>query len=627
MIPVVGSLVAVVLLVLVVVVLGMRSMNRRESSLPADRRKKMAEQAEVAGELSCDDFATREPRVHHFSPDLSPIDEPVEKPAPRPRPPGGRPGPRGKRGVDEFGGADDYDDGYWTRVRADEGGFGGTIAARKGASRPLSEEEAKSAADSGERTTQMPAPAASRASGLADLVEPVTPAPVSAAAMASEQRTVTFSAPTPEAGEAPNRLPSRPQPSAGSPRRAPAGTPRRGSNGATRRTPPAPRSEPRTPSRPDPAAPRTPARPEPRTSSRPDPLTGPRTPSRQDPRTPSRPDPLTAPRAAAHDPLTSPRGAAHDPLTGPRPTVTNDPLAGPRDPLMDSRANGHDPLTGPRPAVRPDPLTGPRPVISSDPLTGPRPTVTNDPLSGGSYPAAQTRGAGSFSVDPLGSGARPAAAHSGARPAASSGQFPAAPAATTSFATTPYGGSDPLSSPVSEQQPGYGGWPATADILDDPGPSTSPWQAPAEPQRPAASYDSSYAAPSYEVSAGWATIDDSDTVTGPSPATGTPTSPSRAVSGSGYDYTPPADDVLSGGSGYSYNTGGYQAPTPAPVPAPAWSEQTSAAVPGNNNWPTYSDLYGGAPEPTAVPDTSPATGGRGGHHRAPAEPDYPDYYR
>nr|BFE81597.1 hypothetical protein GCM10020093_041980 [Planobispora longispora] len=60
----------------------------------------------------------------------------------------------------------------------------------------------------------------------------------------------------------------------------------------------------------------------------------------------------------------------------------------------------------------------------------------------------------------------------------------------------------------------------TADILDDPGPSYSSYQTPV------------YGAPpsgSYEVSSGWATIED-DVLTGPSPTVSTSTSPSRAVS-------------------------------------------------------------------------------------------------
>ncbi|WP_157530626.1 hypothetical protein, partial [Microtetraspora niveoalba] len=43
MIAVISGLVAVVLLVLVVVAMGMRSMNRRESALPPERLKAMAE--------------------------------------------------------------------------------------------------------------------------------------------------------------------------------------------------------------------------------------------------------------------------------------------------------------------------------------------------------------------------------------------------------------------------------------------------------------------------------------------------------------------------------------------------------------------------------------------------------
>ncbi|TDD02382.1 hypothetical protein E1294_51240, partial [Nonomuraea diastatica] len=139
MIAVVVSLVAVVLLVLVVVALGMRSMNRRESSLPPERLKEMAEKEESTHARSTDEFAAHEPRMNNFSPDFSPIDQPK---APKPV----RTGQRGRRGVDEWGNptSDDEDEEFWANIRSDaeEGGFGagGTVAARKGASRPVERE-------------------------------------------------------------------------------------------------------------------------------------------------------------------------------------------------------------------------------------------------------------------------------------------------------------------------------------------------------------------------------------------------------------------------------------------------------------------------------------------------------
>ncbi|GAA4219315.1 hypothetical protein FHR32_000359 [Streptosporangium album] len=233
MIAVVVSLVAVVLLVLVVVALGMRSMNRRESALPAERLREMAEKEAQTPATSIDDFATREPKMNHFSPDLTPFDEP--KPPRQPRPASSR----GKRGMNEFGQADDYDDDYWTRLQADEGGFGGSLAARMGASRPV-EGDDPSRADANAATMQVPLPSrspsprvdadavttqaplpsrtpaprpapapapapapvsasASLPSGLDGLVGPVQPNPAPTSAALAEQRTVTFAAPTPGA--------------------------------------------------------------------------------------------------------------------------------------------------------------------------------------------------------------------------------------------------------------------------------------------------------------------------------------------------------------------------------------------------------------------------------------------
>ncbi|TDC84249.1 hypothetical protein E1292_49555, partial [Nonomuraea deserti] len=251
MIAVVVSLVAVVLLVLVVVALGMRSMNRRESSLPPERLKEMAKKEESTHARSTDEFAAHEPRMNNFSPDFSPIDQPK---APKPV----RTGQRGRRGVDEWGNptSDDEDEEFWANIRSDaeEGGFGagGTVAARKGASRPVererpterpterrAERRADRPAESGgdrpaerqpsrpaERRSERPGkradrtakprpvaasvdpeattvqgplphrqPAASNhSSGLADLVEPVKPA-VPPQSELTDQRTVTFAAP------------------------------------------------------------------------------------------------------------------------------------------------------------------------------------------------------------------------------------------------------------------------------------------------------------------------------------------------------------------------------------------------------------------------------------------------
>ncbi len=149
MIAVVVSLVAVVLLVLVVVALGMRSMNRRESSLPPERLKEMAEKEGLTHARSTDEFAASEPKMSKFSPDFSPIDERKAKPV--------RTGQRGKRGVDEWGNphSDDEDEEFWANIRSDaeEGGFGagGTVAARKGASRPVDRQRPADQPGGGER--------------------------------------------------------------------------------------------------------------------------------------------------------------------------------------------------------------------------------------------------------------------------------------------------------------------------------------------------------------------------------------------------------------------------------------------------------------------------------------------
>ncbi|NRQ38606.1 hypothetical protein HII36_43305 [Nonomuraea sp. NN258] len=232
------SLVAVVLLVLVVVALGMRSMNRRESSLPPERLKQMAEKEEMTHARSTDEFAAHEPRMNNFSPDFSPIDEPKPKPV--------RTGQRGKRGVDEWGNpsSDVEDEEFWANIRSDaeEGGFGagGTVAARKASARPVERERPAAApagrpaakrepvaADPNAATVQAPLPqrpvpaaqrpvpaAAAASANLADLVEPVQRQAPSAADLA-DQRTMTFSAPTPDVmtilGAGAQQVPATPQ--------------------------------------------------------------------------------------------------------------------------------------------------------------------------------------------------------------------------------------------------------------------------------------------------------------------------------------------------------------------------------------------------------------------------------
>ncbi|MEV4169604.1 hypothetical protein [Nonomuraea sp. NPDC049709] len=481
MIAVVVSLVAVVLLVLVVVALGMRSMNRRESSLPPERLKEMAEKEEMTHARSTDEFAAHEPRMANFSPDFSPIDEPKQKPV--------RTGQRGRRGVDEWGNpsTDDDDEEFWANIRSDaeEGGFGagGTVAARKAASRPVERERpaeserpakrpqrpakpqpaAAAAADPNAATVQAPLPQrqpAAAAANLADLVEPQKRATPSQADLA-DQRTVTFAAPTAD--------------------------------------------------------------------------------------------------------VMSILGAGAQPV--PAPTRSE-----------------------------PAPVSRPASVSSN------------------AYPAVN--GSGSFPATPAvtGSGAFPAVSPT------SSGSFPAAPApihgAPTSDPFPAYGGvADPLETTWTNNQPAAttsGSWAASPDILDDPAPAPTPtpygsassWPA---FEQPAAR--SSYPA-SYEVRSGWAVADDTDPLTGPSPAAGTPTVPGRAVS----NY----DDVLSAPTppASPFGMGAYETGDITTSPAAAWPEPPSSVNGAPGTWPAY-----GGQQP------QPQDGGRNDHRRGP-EQDYPhDYYR
>ncbi|MEV7006203.1 hypothetical protein [Streptosporangium sp. NPDC051022] len=502
MIAVVVSLVAVVLLVLVVVALGMRSMNRRESALPAERLRELEEKEAQTPGVSIDDFATREPKMNHFSPDLTPFDEP--KPPRQPRPASSR----GKRGVNEFGVADDYDDDYWTRLQADEGGFGGSLAARMGTSRPASADRGHSPAvtDADAVTMQAPLPtrpqpprpaqapvpppapavaSASLPSGLADLVEPVQPNPAPTAAALADQKTVTFAAPTPGAfGE--TRAP-RPSSRRGSGRAAAAAA-AGGGNG-----------------------------------------------------TPSRPDPLNDPLGGPY-----PRGASPAPARGPM-------------------AGGGTPGRG---------VPGSVPAQDAGPVPPPMPPM--GPTTSGGFPASPGTG--------------PAPAYG-------------APEAPKQVSDNPW---------ARATAPDSGGWSAAmnADILDDPAPSYTSYQNPVY-GGPSATPPAAPSAASYEVSSGWATIDD-DALTGPTPAISTPTGPSRTVSSRD-------DHTRAGGGAGGY---GYDPATPS-----AWPETASAGGDGTAKtaWPSYGELYGNGPG-AAPADGQGNRDSRGNHHRA-QDPDYPDYYR
>ncbi|GAA4941452.1 hypothetical protein GCM10023334_052600 [Nonomuraea thailandensis] len=473
------------LLVLVVVALGMRSMNRRESSLPPERLKEMAEKEEQTQTRSTDQFAAHEPRMANFSPDFSPIDEVKQKPV--------RTGQRGRRGVDEWGNPtnDDDDEEFWANIRSDaeegEFGAGGTVAARKAASRPVERERPAAEA---ERPAERPAKRSARAA---------KPRPATASADV-DPNAATVQAP----------LPQR-QPAAAS----------AAANLADLVEP-----QKRTPSQAELADQRT---------------------------------------------------------------VT---FAAPTADVLSILGAGAQPVPAP---TRPEPSPSPRPA----------PVSSNSVSSNSVYPAA-VNGSGSFpAVSPT-----------------SSGNFPAAPApihgAPTSDPFPAYGGgaADPVETTWSQQPAGTtsGSWAASADILDDPAPAPAP--APATPYAGASSWPafeqpaarSSYPA-SYEVRSGWAVADDSDPLTGPSPAAGTPTVPGRAVSN--YDVlsapTPPAPPVSPFAAG-AYETGDI---TTSPA---AWPAPPSAANGAHGGWPAQ------PPQPQA--------NGHGNHRRGPEQQDHPhDYYR
>ncbi|WP_157383004.1 hypothetical protein [Nonomuraea coxensis] len=553
------SLVAIVLLVLVVVALGMRSMSRRESSLPPERLKEMAEKEEKTHARSTDEFASHEPRMANFSPDFSPIDAPKQ---PKPV----RTGQRGKRGVDEWGNPvnDEDDEEFWANIRSDaeQGGFGagGTVAARKAANRPgepsserpADRPAARQAENPAERPPQRPArqdrpadrPAerpsdrpgerragrkakprpvsagvdpdaatiqaplpqrpAAAAANLADLVEPSRRTP--SQAELAEQRTVTFAAPTPDVmsilGAGAQPVPaSRPEPS------------------------PAPRSSSR--------------------SSR-----------------------SSRSRAAASPAVAAPSTAA--------PSAASPAVPGP--------------------AVSPAATT-----------SGSYPAISSNSAASGSFPAVTPTSSGSFPI------AQPAPIHG----APTSDPFPAA------YTGVP---ADALDTTWSAPAPtASGSWPAgpVADILDDPAPAASyPGPANSWPAFEQPASRSSYPA-SYEVRPGWAVADDSDPVTGPSPAAGTPTVPNRAVSASAsYPDVLSTPTPASPPSAYpAYETGDITT-----MPASAWPEPP-AADGAQAPWPGY----GGQPQPApqAAPGAAPnAADGTTPGGRRRREQDYPhDYYR
>ncbi|GGO26295.1 hypothetical protein GCM10010116_52760 [Microbispora rosea subsp. aerata] len=661
MTAVISGLVAVVLLVLLVVALGMRSMNRRESALSPERIKAMAENKgpkprRPAEETFFESFpkgfdAFEEPERGSGKPRSGA--RPASRPGGRQSRPAQRGGKqaaasRGKRGVDEWGEADDYDDDYWSRVRADEGGFGGTIAAKTATPRPADETPGTAgagprAADPDAATVQAPLPTRPARAPRAD--EPASPAaPVSASALA-DQKTVTFSAPTPDVLDAPA---------------SPAGASSTGPFDASRTTGPfdspavggSPAMGGAAPAARDPFAATGPQAGTTGTAGTTGASGRPARSSRS-----GRSSRAAARRAAAAAEAGQPGGAYDAPRgTGPLPSQAGAGSYGTQP--------GADPLgaatTGPFGAPAYDTPAGTGPFAAQGGAGSPdgrtaggytTPPSSPIPATGafvvGSYEPARTSGAfeaatpaappadaladpaprqagGSFDAwpayeTPRSDGYDPSRTATGPFRAADTSQPYSADAAGATGANTgnatdpgwPAAGSYP---PVSASSTS-GSWPAR-DVLDDPEPprGASSWPSAETYQTPAyeGGYSSGYAADggypaapapspatpsasSYEVSTGWATIDASDTVTGPTPGTASP------YESAGYD-------APSGQSQYGYDRqqqghGGAQS---------SWPEQNAGG-----SWPAYDELYGDAPT---------SASGRRGTHRNP-ESDYPDYYR
>jgi hypothetical protein len=613
-------------------------MNRRESALSSERIKAMAE-----GKGTKSRRPAEETFFESFPKDFDAFEEPAARTAskqrtggPRPAPrPGGRQAarpaqrgnkqpamPRGRRDSDEWGQADDYDDEYWNRVRSDDGGFGGgTIAARMAAPRPVTpaaDSTAGGVPDPDAVTVQAPLPKRPVPAAATGLAEPVEALRAPSASLMAEQKTMAFSAPTPETL------------SAVSPE-------------AAITTNPAVRLDPLSPTTgPYPAKPAKPV--DPVQAFQTDPFFAPRGTG-----------PFEAPRATGSTSGSFPAAPGAGLFETTRPAASSSPSTGPYDSPRTSGSFDRVRSTGPFEATpspasaADDPFSGPstgmfEAVRGSGPLDSPRPADPVDlgPSSGPSTGMFEAvRGTGPF--------ASPSAAPSSPSSFETTGSY----ATTGSFETRPayrqprkdgYDGGlgEPFSADTgpSYTVPATGGeaasypppatapgWPGVRDVLDDPEPprGTSSWPAwpSGENHRTTAGHDEGYGSyspektypsgvpspspSSYEVSAGWATIDDADTVTGPNPAMGIPTSPSPAVSPyerTGYDSG--AGRPATGPNYYDYERTGYNAAEQPVQPA-----QNSGA-----KWPTYNELYG----------TSSESSTNQGNNRNP-ETDYPDYYR
>jgi hypothetical protein len=330
---------------------------------------------------------------------------------------------------------------------------------------------------------------------------------------------------------------------------------------------------------------------------------------------------------------------------------------GPADATRNGGGRGFDasrPATGPFSGAAPGntPLDAPRTPtgpFGAAPLNG---SAAADPLGGSRVSTGGVNSgglnAGGLNTGGINTGTRAGGIHT--EPPWPAGSYSSAPTPPAPVPSAPVPSSSaPLTSASSTPA---SGWPGPRDVLDDPEPprsssSRETWPA-ADYQSPSyagTTYSSTSGSPTsgspasgasyspesafssgspYEVSAGWATIDEDDSaVTGPTPASSTSTGPSRTASPydpSGYSTPGRNDDVLSGGyyGGYEPDRGSSADPvTPAaPGATSGWPEQD-----GRGSWPSYGELYGTTPN-----ETDDSARGRRGSHRTP-DPDYPDYYR
>ena len=617
MTAVIVGLAAIVLLVLTIVALGMRSMSRRESALTPERIKAMAEnkgpkprRPEAFFESFPEDFDSLDDEGDRQKQSKSKQSSSSRKGAKSSGRQGrgaqraGKPASRGRRGVDEWGEPDDYDDEYWTRMRADEGLDDGIAAKSHGLRDEPQRERTPGSADPNAATVVTPLP--QRPVKAKDQGEPVR-----SAASIAEQKTMTFSAPPPEsfagAGTATDE-PAGAYPSSAEPSRTP-------SSFATE--PPAAASSSGTGT-----------------------TTGPIGAGSTGPFGAVTGGPL-------QQPATGPASGSfetRDPLsgTGPQPAdgaPSSARTARRRSRRSTARPTGGSPLETGRTGGSFDTARGTGPFETVSPTTPAASTPAGSHASGTSSGAFDAvRGTGAFESvsrtpgDPFTTGdgsAEPTGAPT-SRPAG--GSFDTWPAYGTSTAGTgpmpAYGASPGTTGPDvppagaaagESRAPAEPTW--SGDILDDPEPATGPWPRPDTYQTPAYGYsagstgDSSYGSPAtgssyeppsgttYEVSTGWATIDDADTIDRPSTATG----PSPAVGPYQASYEIPSGPPQAAQPGYGasegqqYGTG----------PQPAWPAQNTSG-----SWPSYQEVSGETPGPTA----------RQGGHRKP-DPDYPDYYR